>query len=668
MRTAMKKTTMIFCLLLSVVTKSQVPEGYWDNKYDSLKKAYRIAKDDTTRCYLLTEIIGLTYDGNQNKRYNDTMLLLAEGNLKKNSPFPKAYKRYLADAYNNIGCQYASKGIYEKAINELNKAIKLYQWLGENRKLSICLSNLAYIHSVSGDKRSAKSINHKALDIAYQTKDSTYICSMLISLGDLYKQIGNNDSAMTLFNKALLTAINNDDEDNESSCYATIAELLKSKGDYQNAIEYQKKLLKINTRNKDTIAIGASLSNIGNYLGKMGKFKEALPYALKGYQYQSQYGTEYGNIGNVRWASNTLYQIYKGLGQMDKALEMYETSIRFKDSLDSQENRKAVISYQIKSEYEKKSLADSLRSDNEKNKILMESKAEIERRENQKIALFIGLALVIIFSAIVFNRFQLTKKQKQVIEHHQKEITDSINYAKRLQEAILPNDYLFKNLLSDSFVLYKPKDIVAGDFYWLESVGNLTFVAAADCTGHGVPGAMVSMVCSNALTRVVLEYGVTEPGEILDEVRKIVIATFEKSGMNIKDGMDISLCVFNRVKYNEVKWAGANNPLWIVDSGNITEIKADKQPIGKCDNPKPFTTHTLNLKGGSSVYLFTDGYADQFGGEKGKKFMYKRMKEIILEHSGELMLSQKMHLDVAFDNWVGGLEQVDDVCVIGIRI
>lgn len=269
---------------------------------------------------------------------------------------------------------------------------------------------------------------------------------------------------------------------------------------------------------------------------------------------------------------------------------------------------------------------------------------------------------------IISERTAEVVKQKEVIELKNKDITDSINYAKRIQEAILPTRERFKLVLPQSFILFKPKDIVSGDFYWMTEKNDLVLVAAGDCTGHGVPGAMVSVVCSNALNRVVKEFGITDPGKILDKVRELVIETFEKSEKeDIKDGMDISLCAIN-LKTREAHWAGANNPLWYIQGNELKEITADKQPIGNSDNPKPFTTHKIDLAKGDEIYLFTDGYADQFGGEKGKKFKYKQLEQKVMEGRSLDMITQRDNLNRTFENWKGDLEQVDDVLIIGIRV
>jgi serine phosphatase RsbU (regulator of sigma subunit) len=255
--------------------------------------------------------------------------------------------------------------------------------------------------------------------------------------------------------------------------------------------------------------------------------------------------------------------------------------------------------------------------------------------------------------------------QKDLVDEKNREITDSIKYAKRIQSAILPPNKLVKEHLKDSFVLYKPKDIVAGDFYWLETKGDRVLFAAADCTGHGVPGAMVSVVCNNGLNRSVREYGLTDPAEILNKTREIVIQEFEKSEEEVKDGMDIAIC---SLENNVLKYAGANNPLWIVRDGDIMETKANKQPIGKFMKPEPFITHTFNLEAGDTFYIFSDGFIDQFGGEKGKKFKAKNFKDLLLMVQDLSMEDQKTKIDSVFYEWMADFEQLDDVCVIGVRV
>jgi serine phosphatase RsbU (regulator of sigma subunit) len=302
------------------------------------------------------------------------------------------------------------------------------------------------------------------------------------------------------------------------------------------------------------------------------------------------------------------------------------------------------------------------------------------------VALFVlsGLILIVFRSYTQKRKANfIISKQKEIVEHKNKEILDSINYAKYIQNALLPSEKAISELHIDCFILFKPKDIVSGDFYWIHnnpaSGSNLNevYIAAVDCTGHGVPGALVSVVGNNGLNRCVKEFGIHDTGKILDKLSDLVEETFEKSENELKDGMDISLLKIGDVHYNElqkaqvsVQWSGANNPLWIIkkDSQIIDEVKADKQPVGKFDNRKLFTTHHLVLEKGDRLFLFTDGYADQFGGPKGKKFMYKQLEEVLISSKHFPLSEQRSALEQSFTNWKGSLDQVDDVCIIGISV
>lgn len=280
----------------------------------------------------------------------------------------------------------------------------------------------------------------------------------------------------------------------------------------------------------------------------------------------------------------------------------------------------------------------------------------------------IGIIFLVI-AAILWNK--LFRKQidlriisESKLNEKNKEILDSIGYAKRIQSAILPTNKLVKEHLQKHFILYKPKDIVAGDFYWLEPIKNGVLFAVADCTGHGVPGALVSVICNGALNRSVREYNLNETGLILDKTRELVIEEFEKSEEEVKDGMDIALC---KLEGTKLFYSGANNPLWIVRNGEILETKADKQPIGIYNSPKPYKSHSFELKKNDTIYLFSDGFIDQFGGEKEKKYKSVNFKKLILSLHESSMDKQKELLNQEFMNWKGDLEQIDDVCILGFK-
>lgn len=268
---------------------------------------------------------------------------------------------------------------------------------------------------------------------------------------------------------------------------------------------------------------------------------------------------------------------------------------------------------------------------------------------------------------IVEERTAKVELQKKEIEEKNRDIVDSIKYAKRIQNTILPTDDKLDNILESYFVIYKPKDIVSGDFYWADSLDGKSYFSAIDCTGHGVPGAFVSIVGFNGLKRTVNEFKHRKPGLILDKLTDIVIETFTASEAHLKDGMDMSLCCID-YKTLKLEFAGANNPLILIRNGELIETKGNKQPIGDFEHRVPFTNHEIQLQKGDSIYLFTDGYADQFGGPKGKKFKLKTLKNLLLEVSSLPIQEQKIQLEIAFNEWKGEIEQLDDVCLIGVKI
>ncbi|MCB9188940.1 MAG: SpoIIE family protein phosphatase [Flavobacteriales bacterium] len=272
-------------------------------------------------------------------------------------------------------------------------------------------------------------------------------------------------------------------------------------------------------------------------------------------------------------------------------------------------------------------------------------------------------------TAEVVRQKEEIERQSEKLEELYKDVTDSIRYAKRLQDSILPQNSLIERLLPHSFVLFKPKDIVSGDFYWVSETENKILFSAVDCTGHGVPGAFMSLIGANALNQIINEKE-DQPAKILDKLNKYSSEALNKSeeGIKVRDGMDLALCAVSK-DMKILEFAGANNPLYIVRDGDIDVIKADKFAIASFeDGEEHYTNHNIELKKGDLVYVFSDGYADQFGGVKGKKFMYKQFRELLISIKDLSMDEQKEHLDQKIEEWKGSFEQVDDILVIGVRI
>ncbi|MDF2435634.1 MAG: response regulator with CheY-like receiver, AAA-type ATPase, and DNA-binding domain [Bacteroidota bacterium] len=288
-----------------------------------------------------------------------------------------------------------------------------------------------------------------------------------------------------------------------------------------------------------------------------------------------------------------------------------------------------------------------------------------QEKEKQKI---LETQKEMLEAQVVERTFKISE-QKKLIEEKNKDITDSINYAKRIQDAILPAKELKYKIFSNAFVLFKPKDIVSGDFYWFAEKDGKRLIAACDCTGHGVPGALMSMIGNNILNQIVVESGITATDKILELLNKEIRKALKQDGFEAtKDGMDIALLCFN--SDSEIEYSGAQRPLWIVHNNEIKEIKADKQSIGGLQNEteKTFNKHIVHLQKGDSIYIFSDGYVDQFGGTEGKKFMSKQLKSILLNIHHLPILQQEKFLDDTIENWKSDKEQIDDILVIGIKI
>ena len=269
---------------------------------------------------------------------------------------------------------------------------------------------------------------------------------------------------------------------------------------------------------------------------------------------------------------------------------------------------------------------------------------------------------------VVRQKEEVERQGRKVIELY-KNVTDSIRYAKRLQESILPPDSRVRQMLPDSFVLYRPKDIVSGDFYWVDEVKGKIVVAAVDCTGHGVPGAFMSLVGYNGLNQAIKEHGLVRPADILGDLNRIAYETLHKDRDKflVRDGMDMALCTLDNTSMI-LEYAGANSPLYIVRDGQLLQFAPDKMPVGGFDlEGRAFTEHRVQLEPGDALYIFSDGYPDQFGGERGKKFLYRRFRDLLVTISDEPMDRQKVLLQDALNTWKGNHDQVDDILVMGIR-
>ncbi|MBI2259462.1 MAG: tetratricopeptide repeat protein [Flavobacteriia bacterium] len=647
---------------------------------DSLKNELKKTTNDTLKCYILNELIDAENDDNVWTIYNDELLKISKKGLatvSKKSPVYKIYLKYLAAALNNIGYLHNLNGNDALAIDFYLKSLKIEEEIDNKIGVAYSLNNIGVIYKTNGNFEKALFYFKKSLKIRQELNDQLAIANSYNNIGTLYNSKGNNIKALEYFMKSLKI---NQEKNNKSGIgnnLSNIGFIYRNLGEYQKAYEYYKKSLIIKKEVNDLMGLAISMNYIAEILYFQEKYLEALKYSIKSMKLANFIGFPQ----KIKNAANIQKKIYKKLGNYKLAYEMYELEIFMRDSIEKEENEKELMQKELQYNFDKKLATDSISNAKEKeirDVEIAKQKAEIRATKNQQYALFGGIFLLFGFIGFIINRYrkiriqnEIIENQKHLVEEKNREILDSIIYAKRIQSAILPQPKIVKQFLVDSFIFYKPKDIVAGDFYWLEVVGDTVLFAAADCTGHGVPGAMVSVVCNNALNRSVREFDLSYPNEILEKTREIVLEEFEKSDENVKDGMDISLCAID-TKKNILRWSGAHNPLWLLRNKEIIETKADKQPIGKFSHSKPFSLKEIHLEKNDIIYIFTDGFQDQFGGPEsyrgGKKYRPSKMRELFLSICEKTMEEQKIIIEKSFEDWKGDLEQVDDVCVIGVRV
>jgi tetratricopeptide (TPR) repeat protein len=586
----------------------------------------------------------------------------------------------IAGTYNNLGNIFKDQGDYAKAIEFYTKSLSIQERLNNKSETAIALLNIGTIYALQYDYDKALVYYKRSLNLEEKLNNKINLSTCLSSIGDVYLEIGQLDTALYYHEKSLVIREEIGSKDGIANSLIQIGRIQLDQGHYEQAIEYSKKSLKLSQDLGFKTGISMAYQNLSLIYSKMGLLDQSIQYGQK----SLKLAQEIGIANETKNMAFTLYQNYKNKNQYQDALNSYELYITTRDTIENQENQKEVIRQEYKYAYEKQALADSIKNaelQKVKDAELAAQKAISEQQRLRSYFLYGGLLVAIFIGIFIYNRLKLTRKQKGIIEEQKEQvdqaflqleeknvqIMDSIKYAKRIQSAILPPRSLVDRSLKNSFILYKPKDIVAGDFYWLEPQGEQVLFAAADCTGHGVPGAMVSVVCNNSLNRAVREYHETDPGKILDKTRELVIEEFEKSEEDVQDGMDIALCM---LQGNKLSYAGANNPLWVIRKGAniIEEYKANKQPIGKYTRNDPFDSHEIELEKGDTIYIFSDGFIDQFGGPNGKKLKSAKFKNLLLEIQEKTMKEQHQILEDYFNEWKGDLEQLDDVCVIGVRV
>ena len=690
---------MRFLFLITLLISSCLYQAQNKKWIDSLKNVVTSANHDTLKANALISLCGYEIrQGNFNSALN-------YGDYAYDLSKRKNYKKGMANARNNIGAVYYSKGEYNKAIENYSLAAKIKEEIGDTKGMGRTTGNIGAIYSQQGNYPLALQFYFKALSVFEKIKDNDNMIAPLnnigliyiynhdyekarkifnrlishfknngitkdhvytIALGNMgliYKKDKDYATARNYFNEALDINRKSGDKPGEALTLTNLAELYAETKDTEASLRYFNEALGITEEIGDQQQTVTILTNIGTLYFNINNFKKSEEYCLKALQLAEKIGVK----NAVYEACTTLSKIYAKEENYKNAYYFFSKAIANRDSVYNEENTKKAVAAEMNFEFEKKEATAKL----EREKELVIAAAE-KRRQNLIIAATsIGLVLVFILALLIFKNLQQNKKknriiteQKKVVEEKNKEILDSINYARRIQYTLLAHEEFLKENLPSHFVLFKPKDIVSGDYYWAAKKNNLFYFACCDSTGHGVPGAFMSLLNIGFLNEAITEKGISEPHAIFNYARERLINSISKEDQ--KDGFDGILLCWNKTE-NKIMYAAANNPPLLIAEGSVSELPYDKMPVGKGETTNSFTSHTINIKPNDSLYLFTDGYADQFGGPKGKKFKYKQLETLLLNISELNINDQKQKLDETFTKWKGPLEQVDDVCVIGLR-
>lgn len=622
-------------------------------------------------------------------------------------------QRILSNLWEVQGIALWVKEDYGQAISAHTQSLNLREDIGYRSGVGHSYNNLGLNYQRLGDAKAAMEQFLEAKDVAIAAKDSSLLAKVIGNIGTLYEEENDIPSALEHYSWSLSILETLNENRVLGNTLNNVAVVYLNTEEYEKAENFARRSLAVRTLMQDDWAMAQSMNLLG--LAKANLNKPATADSLyslslelyKGLKSEWGQSMVLGNIGNnairvedfgraidyckeslslakthqLEWeesACKCLAEAYGRLGNSSESTTYWNRVFAIKDSLKRVNALTEIALVQKRFEFEKERI---------------ETKAEIERQRTlRQAALGLGMMGLMLFF-VAFRSYKAKQKdnelleeknseisfQKGIIEEKNKHITDSIQYAKNLQSAILPKEEMFTQYFEEHYILYKPKDIVSGDFYWMEEANGLVFLAAADCTGHGVPGAMVSMVGFQGLNKAVLEDGLRSPAAILQRLSDHVEDAFEKSGGTVKDGMDICLIVIDK-KGKKITYAGAHNALWVLsdqaeipnaiireeqDGHRMFELKADRRSIGGFFDAGPFTDKVFDLNSGDRLFLFSDGYADQFGGPNGKKMGSKRMRETVRQMALSNSISK---LETTFLDWKGSEEQIDDVTVISVVV
>jgi serine phosphatase RsbU (regulator of sigma subunit) len=629
---------------------------------DSLNRYINAAINDTDRVLRINKVY-FTELWRYNSAEPYTMLKKALALAIKEN-----YLRGQMITYKNMAGYSRNKGHRQNVIKYSAEYLKAALLMKDSTSIAGAITNMGIDLRDDGKPAEALKLHLQALGI-YQRHGASgdQIARMYSQVAGDYHGIGKDSLAIAYAKRALRLREQINYADGIDASLQQIVGLYHQQKDYEKIIEYTGIALKNRMESKDSGRIATLTAMIAEAQVMMGDKAGALHNIHSALGIAERRESDF----DARSIYSMAAVVFENTGDCVKALRYLKLAKTKQDSLTRIENSVSMSKAQVLFDVDEK-----------ENQIMMldqQKKIQEQDIKMQRYGLILGaivLLAVIAVSFFIFRAYKQKKEanaqlaaQKKIIEEKNKEVIDSINYARRLQNAILLPEAEIARYFSSVFILYKPRNIVSGDFYWFSESTSNKIIAAADCTGHGVPGGFMSMLGYECLQDVVLKENITTTAEALKSLDRKITETLNKSDKSFRDGMDIALCAFSK-KENMLQYSGANRPLLHVSKGELTEYRPDKNTIGgDIDNiEKKYTTQNIPFKKGDRFYLFTDGYADQFGGDKGKKFKYKNLQQALLNTSSQSMTDQKSSLEKIFNGWKGNLEQLDDVCIIGIEI
>lgn len=652
----MRGRKFLLCLLLLAGTL--VCCGLYANSVtDSLWMNLRRMKQDTNRVKVMDELIQQLVTIGIYPQADSLIQEQLDLSQRLN------YKPGIANAYNNLGvvCNYQSD--YSHSLDYLLKSLKLYEELNSKRGQAIALKYLGTVYAQEGDSVDAVNYLHKALRIFVEIKDTDYIATALLSVGNLYESQGDHANALAHLSKALELFKSVHEQDGIASALMYMGNVYNNRNDFPEALDYYAKALQIFQALGDKAGIAGTFASEGKIYRKQGNMADAMEYDNKAIAIAH----EIGALDVIKDAELELSSIYEEKGNGSEALRHYKAYVAEHDTIFNQQSTQRAMREEMNLEFAKKEAVE--KANDEKREAL--HRAEVKKKEETIYYISGILVLVLGFAGFAYRSYMQSKKAHYIIGEKNRQITESINYAERIQHAMLPSAEEMKKAFPQSFVLFMPKDIVSGDFYFCSGQQERTYLAVADCTGHGVPGAFMSMVCSEKLNDVVKTTQNT--GDILKRVNIGLKSSLHQSGdEGTQDGMDIALCYITpSVNGVKISYSGANRPLWVIPKGQkeIHELVPTKKSVGTfTSSDEDYSTYIVQLHHGDTFYMFTDGYTDQFGGNEGKKISVAKFKELLLSIQDKPMPEQEKELLYFLQDWKKDMAQQDDILVMGVRI